>query len=141
MKKSTGELLDILKKTPDFPSYAASVSDNFIEKSAPHTALNALLKEKCLKKSEVIKRSGLDRKYAYEILSGKKKPARDKILALCLSMQLSIEETQRLLITSGYPQLYAKVERESVILFALQNHLSVLETNEHLDEMGLGILE
>lgn len=141
MQKSTGELLAMLKNTSNFPTYAASASDDFIEECAPHIALNALIKEKHLKKSEVIKRSGLNREYAYDILSGRKNPTRSKVLALCLSMQLSIEEAQRLLRVSGYPQLYAKSKCESVILFALQNHLTVLETNQLLDEMGFAILE
>lgn len=141
MKKSTGELLDILKKTSDFPSYASSVSENFIENRSPYIILNDFLQEKHLKKSEIIKRSGLNRGYVYDILSGRKFPSRDKVLALCLSMQLSIEETQRLLITCEYPQLYPKVERESVLLFALQKRLSVLETNQLLDEMDFPILE
>lgn len=141
MPKSTGELLDMLKNTSNFPSYAAFASADFIEERAPHIALNTLIEKKHLKKSEVIKGSGLNREYAYDILSGRKNPTRSKVLALCLSMQLSIEETQRLLHVSGYPQLYAKSECESVVLFALQNHLTVLETNQLLDEMGFAILE
>lgn len=141
MKKSTGELLDEIKKKPNFLSYAASASDSFIEERAPHIALNALLEEKHLKKSELIERSGLNRSYAYDILSGRKKPTRDKLLAFCLSMRLSIEETQSFLNTSGYPQLYAKIERESVILYALQNHISVLDTNQLLDDLGFALLE
>lgn len=141
MKKSTGELLDILKKTSDFPSYAASVSENFTEHRPLCDALNALILEKHLKKSEIIKHSGLNRSYVYDILSGRKSPSRDKALALCLSMQLSVEETQRLFLTCEYPQLYPRVKRESVLLYALQNRISVLETNLLLDEMGFRILE
>ena len=142
MKKSTVELMELLKNSTDFSSYVSSVSENFMERCSLDTSLQAILKEKRLRKSEVIRRSGLDRKYAYEIFSGSsKKPARDKVLALCLSMQLSIDETQKLLNTSEYPMLYTKVERDCIILYALQRHLSVSDTNEMLDEMGYGILE
>ena len=142
MTKSTGELMELLKKSTDFSCYVSSASENFIENRSLDTSLQAILKEKRFKKSEVIRRSGLDRKYAYEIFSGaSKKPARDKVLALCLSMQLTIDETQKLLNTSEYPMLYTKVERDCVILFALQKHLSVSDVNEMLDEMGYGVLE
>lgn len=142
MKKSTGELLDILKESTNFSNYTSSVSENFIENRSLHTSLTALLKEKHLKKSDVVRNSTLDRKYVYDILSGRrKKPARDKLLALCLSMQLTIEETQRLLNTVEYPILYTKVERDCIILYALEKHLSVLKTNEMLDEKGYVILE
>ncbi|MCM1038737.1 MAG: hypothetical protein NC434_05385 [Ruminococcus sp.] len=142
MKKSTGELLELLKKSSDFPSYISSVSENFIENRSLHVSLQAILKEKHLKKSDIIRRSGLDRKYAYEILSGaSKNPARDKVLALCLSMQLSIDEVQKLLNTSEYPILYTKAERDCIILYALHKHLPVSETNDLLDEMGYEIIE
>lgn len=142
MKKSTGELMELLKQSTDFSSYASSVSENFIENRSLHVSLQAILKEKHLKKSDVIRRSGLDRKYAYEILSGaSKNPARDKVLALCLAMQLSIDETQKLLNTSAYPILYTKAERDCIILFALQKCLTVSEANNLLDEMGYEILE
>ena len=141
MKKSTGELLDTMKKKSSFSSYAASISESFIEENTPHIALNALLKEKHLKKSDIIKASGLNRTYAYDIISGRKTPTRDKILMLCLAMQLSMDETQRLLYISGYPQLYAKVKRESAILFALEKHLSVMETNHLLYEMEDEVLK
>ncbi|MCM1154200.1 MAG: hypothetical protein NC314_00670 [Roseburia sp.] len=142
MKKSTGELLELLKKSSDFPSYVSSVSENFIENRSLHVSLQAILKEKHLKKSDIIRRSGLDRKYAYEILSGaSKNPARDKVLALCLSMQLSIDEVQKLLNTSEYPILYTKAKRDCIILYALHKHLPVSETNDLLDEMGYEIIE
>ena len=142
MTKSTGELMELLKKSTDFSSYVSSASGNFIENRSLDTSLQAILKEKHFKKSEVIRRSGLERKYAYAIFSGaSKKPARDKVLALCLSMQLTIDETQKLLNTSEYPLLYTKVERDCIILYALQKHMSVPDTNDMLDEMGYGILE
>lgn len=142
MKKSTGELMELLKNSSDFADYTSSAAESFLERRPLHLSLQALLKEKHLKKSDVIRRSGLDRQYAYEFFSGSgKKPARNKVLALCLSMQLSIEETQKLLSTTGYPMLYPKFERDCIILYALQNRLPVPETNDMLDEMGHEILE
>lgn len=142
MKKSTGELMELLKRSTDFSSYASSVAENFIENRSLDVSLQTILKEKHLKKSDVIHRSGLDRKYAYEIFSGaSKKPDRDKVLALCLSMRLSIDETQKLLNTSEYHMLYTKIERDCIFLYALQKHLSVSEVNDMLDEKGYRILE
>lgn len=136
MQKSTDELLKLLKKSTNLSAYAAQNANNFIEPMPLHVYLTNLLTEKGLKKSEVIHRSGLDRGYGYDIFAGNKQPSRDKLLALCFSMQLSIDEVQRLLNTTGYPQLYARIERDSVILFALEHHISLTDVNELLFEMN-----
>lgn len=58
------------------------------------------------------------------------------MLAICFAMELSEEEVQRLLKYTGYPQLYARIERESIILFALQHQLKITDVNELLYEMN-----
>lgn len=141
MKKSTGELLELLKSTPAISDYLTAVSDELVQKPALSDYLEKILSEKELKKSEVIKRSSLDRGYAYDIFSGSKLPSQDKVLALCFALDLSASETQRLLITTGYPHLYARRERDSIILFALEHKLSLNDVNELLYEMHYAILE
>lgn len=103
--------------------------------------LEQILIRKNLKKSDVIRLSGLDRKYCYEIFAGTKSPSRDKVLALCFAVQLSDSETMQLLKSTGYPQLYARIERDSVILFALQHNLSLTDANELLFELNYPCIE
>lgn len=136
MKKSTTELLELLKKSSNISDFVEKASSELIAIEPLHQYLNTLLDEKKIKKSEVIKRSGLDRGYVYDIFAGKKLPSRDKVLAICFAMELSEEEVQRLLKYTGYPMLYARVERESIILFALQHKLSLTDVNELLYEMN-----
>lgn len=54
---------------------------------------------------------------------------------------MSAEETQHLLLECSVPLLYAKNKRDNVILFALENKLSIIELNELLYELGLDIFE
>ena len=136
MKKSTSELLEILKKSPDIPTYTDRVSGNLIEQLPLHTYLLKILEEKQLKRSDVAHASGLDRGYVYDIFAGKKTPSRDKLLALCFALRLSDVQVQRLLNSTGYAQLYPRIERDSIILFALGHHLSLLDANELLYEMN-----
>ncbi len=136
MKKSTSELLEILKKSPDIPTYTDRVSGNLIEQLPLHTYLLKILEEKQLKRSDVAHASGLDRGYVYDIFAGKKTPSRDKLLALCFALRLSDVQVQRLLNSTGYAQLYPRIERDSIILFALSHHLSLLDANELLYEMN-----
>lgn len=140
MKKTTCELLDILKNASDIESYMDTSADDFIKKIPLADYLNTMIREKEFKKSMIINQSGLDRSYAYQIFDGQRTPNRDKVLALCLSMKLSIEETQQLLKHTSYTPLYARFRRDSIILFGLEHALSVIEINELLYEMNEAIL-
>lgn len=140
MKKTTGELLEILKKESTMDHYIETVSDSLIEQIPLSDCLNRLVEKKELKKADVIFQSGLERKYAYQIFNGTKKPNRDRVLALCLAMHLSLEETQALLRQTGYSTLYAKIKQDSVIIFCLQHALSTMDANDLLYEMGEPLL-
>ena len=75
--------------------------------------------------------------YAYHIFGGRKKhPSREKIISLALAMKLSVDETQRLLYYSENEKLYAKNAWDSVIIFSLENHLTVDETNDLLNKLS-----
>ena len=95
-------------------------------------AVANLLTQKNITRSELIKNTNLDRTYAYQILSGDKNGTKDKILQICIALSCSVEETNQLLTISNNAKLYAKVKRDSLIIFALNNDYSVLQTNELL---------
>lgn len=83
-----------------------------------------------ISKTDLIQESGIERTYAYHILDGSKKnPGRDKILRLCIAASLSLEETNRCLKISKESPLYAKSKRDSLIQYALNQKLSVIDTN------------
>ncbi len=133
MRKSTTELLNILKKTKDISNFVNN--EELISKQNLSAYLDKLIKQKHLKKSDIIKKSGLDRSYAYDIFAGKKVPSRDKVLALCFAMKLDIEEIQALLKSTGYAILYPRMKRDSILLFAIQEKKSLYDTNMLLYEM------
>lgn len=140
MKKTTGELLELLKKSPAASSYMEHAANDLIQPIPISVYLTDLITEKEMEKSRLIRLSGLDRGYVYDILAGKKHPSRDKVLALCFALSLSVDETQQLLKSTGYAPLYVRMERDSIILFGLENGVSLMETNELLFEMNYGIL-
>ncbi len=131
MKKSTKELLDVLKNTKSIDDYLSN------ELSSPTDVeltqlLEAALVNHNISKADAIKASGLARTYAYQIFQGIKQPSRDKLLCLCIGIKMDVEEVQSMLRICDYPPLYAKKERDSVILFALMKKLSITDTNELL---------
>lgn len=143
MKKETGELLEILKRSPDLSSYMKIASDDIVTPIPISVYLRRIMEEKGLEKKQVIYASGLERKYGYEILRGSyhKRPSRDKVLALCFAMHLTEDEVQELLKKTDYLQLYPKYERDSIIFFGLSHGLSLDEVNELLYEMHYPVID
>lgn len=141
MKKTTGELLELLKKSSNASSYIENATDDLIQQIPLSDYLSEIMDSKQISRSDIVHRSGLDRGYVYEILSGKKTPSRDKVLAICFAAPFSADETQQLLKSTGYPTLYARIERDSIILFALEYSLSLTDANELLYEMNHPLLE
>ena len=141
MKKSTQELLELMKNTHDYNDYLKenkeSISANLMK---PCIALNSLITDKKLKKSEVISLSGIETHYAYQIFSGVKTPSRDKMIMLGVGMKLSTDEMQNLLKITGFPLLYSKQQRDNAILFGISKCLTIIDLNNLLYEIGCDLL-
>ena len=139
MQKDTSKIVEELGLCPDFKTFYQENVDYIITDSLSEL-LEKLLKEKNLKKAEVIKNSELSEVYAYQIFSGIRTPDRKKLLALALGMGLNLDETQSLLKCAGYSPLYVKLPFDSVVLFGICKKMTVVEINELLYEYGLETL-
>lgn len=131
----TGKLLDALKKDH---------LDNVLGQVADYDFagyLGWLIEERQVKKSELFNAAVIERSYGYQILKGRRLPSRDKVLALALSLKLSLEETGRLLSLSDNGALYANVKRDAVIIYCLARHMSVMDTNLLLAQHGYQSLD
>ena len=138
MRKTTDELLNMLTSV-----HSEAELGNFVgklEQSGRVPSFPEYLKEKMqereLKAGELWKAAQIPRSYGYNILNGVRKPKRDKVLALCLALKLSCEETQRVLKVAGAGALYPRRQRDAVIMFSLRKGLSVIDTNILLDEFS-----
>lgn len=120
LEASLKEYTSLLETQPSFRSFAEYLKD-YLEKH-----------EIC--ESELIKDSLISRTYAYQILNGTKNPGRNKVLSLCIAAKMSYEETQKALLLADFGKLYPRRKEDSVIIFALEHQLSVLQTNELLFE-------
>ena len=135
MKKTTQELFELLSKNKDFDKYIKENNTEMITKPL-HILLDELLEKKNISKSECISNSGLDRVYAYQIFSGKKTPAREKLLALCIGLHCTLDEAQTLLKHASYAPLYPRTNKDCAIIYAITHSLSIIELNELLYEAG-----
>lgn len=140
MAKSTDELLNILKHSENIEEYLDSAEDSLIETTLQKELL-ALFARQERKPAAVFRLAGIDKSYGYEILAGTKRPSRDKLIALFFALQIPVDDAQALLKATGYPPLYTKRTRDSVILFALQNGTALSDLNEMLYDMGLELVK
>lgn len=141
----TIELMSILNNIDD-----ESFLDDFINtKSKDSNSLSissffqTICKNKKISKSNLIKNADIDRTYGYQILNGTKKPSRDKILQLCISASLSLEETNKALKIGNVGELYVKIPRDSILIFCINKGLDIMKTNDMLynrDLETLGIM-
>lgn len=140
MKNETMNLLNTLnsidstKELHDFLDTIDDTNINFV------TYFNDLCNKKNLKKSDLIFRSNINRTYGYQILSGDKKPSRDKIIQLCISANLTLKETNKCLILGNVNELYVKNPRDSILIFSINKNLSLFDINELLYDYNLPLL-
>jgi len=139
MEKSTQELMQMLSAEENIEEYLDKNSGEFLEVPL-HEYLSELLQTKSVKKNDVIRRSGLNQIYAYQIFAGTKHPNRDKLLALAFGFPLPVVETQRLLRMGMVRELYPRDRRDSVIVFALRQKLTIQQTDDLLFELHLDTL-
>ncbi|MBQ8135706.1 MAG: hypothetical protein IJ192_15120 [Clostridia bacterium] len=138
-KKTTDELNKTLKNNIPIDRYLRENSESFSELSFTEL-LEQILKENHISKSEAIKGSDLERSYGYQIFKGTRKPTRDPLLRLCISMKASSEQTRALLLKNKAAPLYPKDKRDSIIIYGIIHKLSLSEINELLYDHKFALL-
>lgn len=131
--KKTDDMLKDLKTAKTLDGYLENNSEHMLE-GAISERLNALITQKGLSKSAVLKRAEINDIYGYQLFAGTRKPSRDKLIAICIGMSLSLEETQQTLKFAGFAPLYAKNKRDSILIFGVEQQQSVLQINNLLYE-------
>ena len=85
---------------------------------------------------ELIRGSGLERSYYYQVMKGTRSPGRDKVLRLCLAAGLNLRETTRALELSGNAVLYPRKRRDIILTVAVNQMADVDDTNLLLFKYG-----
>ena len=95
-----------------------------------------LLGEKGMKRSEVVRASGLNSTFVYDVFNGDSRLGRDKAIMLALGMGCTLRETQRLLRLDGVSELWAKNRRDAVIIWCVEHGYSRTQTDDELYRLG-----
>lgn len=129
--KTTDELQQELMAQPNIKAYLTENQDDFIEQGISEF-LEALLARCGLTKAEAARRSGMSEVYVHQVLSGRRNASRDRLLALCVGLEASLEEAQQALRQGGYAQLYPRIRRDAIIIHGLIYHCGLQEINDTL---------
>lgn len=139
MRKDTSKLVEELNFCADFNTFYNKNHEQLMCDTLAQL-LERMIAEKALKKSQVFRKAEISEVYGYQILAGKRMPERKKMICLAIGMELSVEETQALLKSAGYPLLYVKHPFDCVVMYGIFKKLSVAEINTMLFEYDLETL-
>lgn len=140
MEKTTDELMQILHQKPNADAFLQNNKQELLHQTLPQF-LQQCLQDKGLQKADVIRNADLDRVYGYQIFDGKHTPTRDKLIRLAFGLNLTVEETQRLLKIAQVSPLYPRIERDVLILECLFQGKNVHACNDSLETRGLETLK
>ncbi len=137
-ESTTRQLSDVLSNidnTKDMEKFMEEpkVTDSFKNFPDYFRSLDSVQK---MESSELIRKSGLERSYYYQVMKGTRSPGRDKVLRLCLAAGLSLRETTRALELSGNAPLYPKNRRDIILTVSVNQSASVDDANLLLYKYG-----
>lgn len=67
-------------------------------------------------------------------------PTRNKVLQFCFGMRAGVAEAQKLLWLSGHALLYPILQRDALLMNALNRRLNIINVNLELSERGMPLL-
>ena len=138
-KVSTDSLLKKILRTKNLNSFLQR-NEQYLRPEAFPEMLRSLCERRGLVPERVIQRAQIDRTYGHQLFNGTRRPSRDKVLQLAISIGLSLEETQQLLQAAGRSPLYPRLKRDAALIFCLKNGYDMMETQEILGKYEISLL-
>ena len=129
----TAELLEQLLASATPEQYLARAS---LEERSLAEYAEAVREAHGLKKSLVIRASGLNPTFCYQIFEGTRRPGRDSAIMLAFGLGCSLVEAQRLLRLAGASELWSRNRRDAIIIFCIDRGCSLQKVNEELYRFG-----
>ena len=134
---TTDELTNKLKEYDNIDDFIQENQNNFDEE-AFRNFLDEMLQRKNLNPTKLATESGVSVPYTQELFKGRKqRPRKDILIRLAFGLNLTLDETNRLLHLGGVSELRSKLRRESIIIFCLDKGHGVEEADELLKQYDL----
>lgn len=129
--KTTDDLSQALMSEPDIDSYLRENQPFFAGQSIAE--LLALYHERTsLSKAALARKAGMSEVYLHQVFAGRRNPSRDRLLCLCVGLETSLEEAQRLIKLASYAPLYPRLKRDAIISYGIVHHMALGEINDKL---------
>jgi len=139
-KNSTEYLNQKLLGTGNLSDFFNENKDG-ITKDTFGVALGKLIDKKEITNGKLFTEANISQSTGYQILSSRRLPSREKVLQLTIGLSLNLQETNKLLRLSKHGELYVKEKRDAIIIYSINNSLSIFHTNELLHEENFKVLE
>ena len=102
--------------------------------------ISSLCKQRGEVPERIIKKANIERAFGHAIFRGDRNPSRNTVLQLAFGFDADVDLAQSLLKHSGHSILYPRVPRDAVISYCLHNHMSLMNTQHILLELGLPLM-
>lgn len=99
--KTTGDLSHDLMSEANIDSYLHDNQPFFANQSVAEL-LAELYEKKDFSKAALARKAGMSEVYLHQVFAGRRNPSRDRLLCLCVGLETTLEEAQRLLKQAGY---------------------------------------
>jgi hypothetical protein len=133
---TTAELTNKLKEYTDIDDFMQENGDAFDE-NALQDFLEEMLTRKGFNATKLAVDSGISIPYTFDLYKGRKRhPRKDTLIKLAFGLNLSLDETNRLLTLGGVAELRSKNRRESILIFCFVNGYNAETADELLSKHG-----
>ena len=130
-ERDTDDLRSGLMDDNDIRSYLQENRDNFSQWDVAEL-LAELYGKRDISKAELARKAGMSEVYLHQIFSGRRKASRDKLICFCIGLDISLEETQKLLERAAYARLYPRIKRDAIISHGILHGTPLEEINDIL---------
>lgn len=129
--KNTDDLSQELMSEPDIDSYLRENQPFFAGQSIAELLASYYERTK-ISKAALARKAGMSEVYLHQVFAGRRNPSRDRLLCLCVGLETSLEEAQRLLKLASYAPLYPRLKRDAIVSYGIVHHMALGEINDKL---------
>lgn len=98
--------------------------------------LRAQLEGHTTTRAQVIRASGINPTFGYQIFQGTRRPGRDTTLQLALGIGCDLRECQRLLRFADHGALWPRRRRDAIIIWCINHAYTRSQTDDELWRLG-----
>ena len=120
-----------LKKAKSLETFLKE-NEQFFSSKDFSNLLDEQIRNKKMNKADLAKAAGMSEVYLHQLLSGRRSPSRTRLICICVGLQLTLEETQKLLFHAGIGQLYVKNRWDAIIIYGIDHGMDLFTINDLL---------